>query len=136
MKRFKPHKPAAGKHIAPRETAGETPPQQQTPVFCLHYLQGDYCISHCSDEQKAAFADRLHRLCKLTWGEIALAPRHGLGTEKIRQSSLRAPLPAHVTEEVTILALRFWGKAPMVGYRDGRIFHVLYLDRDFTLYQH
>jgi hypothetical protein len=25
---------------------------------------------------------------------------------------------------------------PMIGCREGRIFHILFLDRDFTLYDH
>jgi hypothetical protein len=41
-----------------------------------------------------------------------------------------------VTEEVNLIAFRFDGKKPMVGYRDGVTFYVLFLDRSFTLYDH
>jgi hypothetical protein len=45
-------------------------------------------------------------------------------------------IPAHVTEDVTLLSFRFHGKAPMVGYRVGRIFHIVWLDHDFAVYSH
>lgn len=65
-----------------------------------------------------------------------MAPRHGLGTEKINQSSIKASKPASVTPDVSFYALRFQGKKAMVGYKSDFIFHVVYLDRDFTLYDH
>jgi hypothetical protein len=35
-----------------------------------------------------------------------------------------------------MLAFRFCDKAPMIGYRIGRVFTVLFLDRNHTLYPH
>ncbi len=99
-------------------------------------MGGKYCLSHCDDGEKAAFADTLHKLSKLTWAEIKHAHKHGCGSEIIPRESLNAGLPPHVTDEVNVLAFRFKGKAAMVGYRDDRVFYVLFLDRDFTLYRH
>jgi hypothetical protein len=110
--------------------------QGQTPVFGLEYLRGQYCLSECSDEHKAAFASRLHLLSGKTWGEINIAPRKGIGFEKIKRDQLNATVPAHVSSETAIIAFRYHGNHPMVGYRDGRVFHVLFIDRDFTLYDH
>ncbi len=45
-------------------------------------------------------------------------------------------MPSVVTEEVNLIAFRFCGKAPVVGFRARRIFHVLWLDRAFKLYDH
>ena len=45
-------------------------------------------------------------------------------------------MPPHITGEVNLLAFRFFGRRPMVGYRNRTTFHVLWLDRDFTLYSH
>jgi hypothetical protein len=64
------------------------------------------------------------------------ADRHSIGTEKIDRSSIRPAIPPSVTEDVTLLAMRFNGLKPMVGYRDGRVFYVLFLDRDYTVYPH
>jgi hypothetical protein len=76
-------------------------------------------------------------LSKLTWGDIQCAPRHGLGHEIISRDSLRASnFPAELTHDVRLLAFRFHSKASMVGYRIDRVFAVLFLDRNFTLYDH
>ena len=94
-------------------------------------------MTDCEREAQAAFALTLHRLSQLTWQEIRNAPRHGLGTEKIVRECIRAPVPPGITEDVeSFLAIRFHGKAPMVGFRSGETFHVVWLDRDFTLYHH
>ncbi|MDA3922720.1 MAG: hypothetical protein PF501_18890 [Salinisphaera sp.] len=68
--------------------------------------------------------------------EIQHAPRHGVGTEKIPQHQIKAPLPPLLTEDVTLLALRFDGLRPMVGYRTGIVFRILWLDHNFELYNH
>ncbi len=121
-----------GSHAAPVE--GST--NSDRPSFDLQFLGGDFCLTRCDQELRAAFADTLHRLSQLTWEQICLAPRYGLGFETIPREAIRAKLPAHVTEDVRPIAFRFAGKRPMLGYRRGRLFVVLFLDRDFTLYDH
>ncbi len=106
------------------------------PLFSLEYLQQNYCLSKCDQEEKAAFADALHKRSKLTWNEIVRADRHGLGSENISQSSITAPIPPHITDDVNLIAMRFNGMAPMVGYRRDAVFYIVWIDRDFTLYPH
>jgi hypothetical protein len=53
-----------------------------------------------------------------------------------RKSIKGDSIPLCITPEVTLLALRFSGKHPMVGYREDDIFHILWFDFDFTLYDH
>lgn len=72
----------------------------------------------------------------MIWRDIIGAPRHGLGTEKIARAALRVPIPSGVTEDVTFLAIRFSALKPMIGYRDGRTFQVLFLDHTFDAYNH
>jgi len=112
--------------------------QQEHPIFCLKYLdRNDYSLRACTKEEKAAFADTLDRLSQLTWAEISKSSRHGLGYEKIAKNSIRAAIPGHTKrDDIIFIAFRFYGKAPMVGYRKDAIFHILWIDRDFTLYQH
>jgi hypothetical protein len=137
MKRFEPNKgKGKAKHIASLAPVAEPPPQQQTPVFCFHYLTGDYSLSKCDKEEKAALADTLHQLSRLTWGQIAGAPRKGAGYEIIARKAIKTGLPSHLSDDVNLLAFRFCANKPMVGYRERRIFHILFLDRDFTLYDH
>ncbi|MGP2880864.1 hypothetical protein [Serratia marcescens] len=106
------------------------------PVFSLRYLQRDFCIDCCEKNEKAAFADKLFKLSKLSWADIRQADRHGLGTEKISRDSIKAAIPAHITPDVDFLAFRFCAKAPMVGYKIGSVFYILWLDRNFKLYKH
>jgi hypothetical protein len=101
------------------------------------WIKKHYSLSVCTKEEKAAFADTLDRLSQVTWAEISKSSRHGLGYEKIAQNSIRATIPKHIKkDDIIFIAFRFYGKAPMVGYRKNTIFHILWIDRDFTLYQH
>lgn len=130
-----PHRSNRGERIRAREsTTGST--DGLTPIFCLRYLQDPFCVVSCEQQEQAALAVTLRRLSFMTWAQIRNAPRHGLGTEKIARESLRAPVPEGITEDVVFLAIRFHGKAPMVGYRSGQVFHIVWLDRAFTLYPH
>ncbi|EML0361258.1 hypothetical protein RI835_000583 [Providencia rettgeri] len=63
-------------------------------------------------------------------------PRHGLGFEKIKSSSIKASIPKHITDDVDLIAFRFFGMSPMVGYRNESTFFIVWLDRSFTLYDH
>jgi len=72
----------------------------------------------------------------MTWYQIQQAPRHGLGSEKIEYDSIKSTKPDIVTKDSTILALRFSGKKPFVGIRDGSLFHIIWIDNKFNLYKH
>lgn len=125
----------SGQSLAPHSLSAST--NHERPVFSLEHLGGDYCLSKCNREQEAAFADTLHKLSKLTWSEIQRAPKQGNGTEIISREALGTrPYPPELTDEINLLAFRYHGKHPMVGYRTGRMFTILFLDRDFTLYDH
>jgi hypothetical protein len=135
---FKKIKPSEGKLIKPPHWVPDFNPEQVPPYFSLRYLSKHkhFCLTACGQEAKAAFADRMYELSQLTWSQIHLAPRHGQGYEKIRKEGIKATLPAQVTEDVTIIAFRFYGKAPMAGYRQNATFYILWFDPDFKLYDH
>ena len=107
-----------------------------SPSFSLKYLQNNYHLSDCTSEEKLSFLDALLKRSKMRWSEIEQANKSGLGKENIDRNSIKAPIPSIVKEDTKIWALRFRGKAPMVGYREGEIFHILWIDRNFTLYDH
>jgi len=108
----------------------------QTPIFSLEFMVDGYCVHSCQKDQKAHFAMALYKRSKLTWKELRLAPRDGLGYEKIARNALKVSIPAKVTEDVDMIAFRCIGQAPMVGFKLGRIFHILWIDKNFTLYNH
>jgi len=125
---------ARGRHILAPQPAADT--GREPPAFCFRHCVRRYSIECCSSEQKSALADTLWQLTQRSWNELIGAHRHGAGCEKIARDSIRVGIPQHVTDDVTLWAFRFHGKAPMVGYRDGRIFHIVWLDHDFSLYSH
>ena len=111
-------------------------PNIDYPVFCLKHLNKDYHINKCTSAEKVKFIERLYILSQMSWKDIQLAPRHGCGSEKISRSNIKSGIPNHITPEVDFYALRFDGKKAFVGYKSGFIFHVVYLDRVFNLYNH
>ena len=112
------------------------PPTLEHPIFCLKYLHKDYHLKECTKDEKAALIDTIYKLSQMTWHEIRQAPRHGTGREKIEKDSINSSIPEICKEENNLYALRFYGKAPFVGIQNGNIFHILYIDRNFSLYNH
>lgn len=105
------------------------------PIFCLKYLCKNYHLDKCTKDEKAALIDTFYILSQMSWNEIHMAPRHGLGTEKIERCQINSSTN-NIPKDVDLFALRFLGKRPFVGYKTMNIFHVVFIDRDFTLYQH
>jgi hypothetical protein len=131
---FKNPKPVSGHRIsAPAQQPQNT--DKEPPSFCLRFIVPKYCLTKCNTEQKAAFAQRLYELSRSTWVELRNAGKKG-GTEVLPQFRTKEPIPTSITPDVTLVAFRYWKKAPMVGFRDGRTFYVVWLDIDFSLYDH
>lgn len=108
------------------------------PVFSLERIQqSGYCLSDLCKDDKAAFAESIFKRKSISWSDIKKIDRHSLGFEKIDKSSIKAPMPPFITEDMDhFLAFRFHGMKPMVGYRKQNIFFILWFDKDFTLYNH
>lgn len=108
------------------------------PIFSLERIQAtNYCLSKLCKDDKAAFSDSIYKRKQVTWSDIKKIGRHSLGFEKISKSSIKAPIPTFITDDVDhFLAFRFSGMKPMVGYRNKNVFFVLWFDHDFTLYDH
>jgi len=111
---------------------------QLPPIFSFEHMAGGngYSVECCNDDHCAALSKRFFLLSKKTWLEIKQAPRHGIGSEKIARRSIKPAIPNSVTDDVELIALRYNGLHPMVGYRDGRVFHVIFLDHTMDVYPH
>jgi len=123
-----------GKTIATPSTGADS--GREPPSFCFKHCVREYSVESCTTEEKSALADTLWQLSQRTWNELHSAHRHGSGCEKIDRTAIRVGIPRAVTEDANIWAFRFYGKAPMLGYRDGRMFHIVWLDRAFKVYDH
>lgn len=134
-KRINSQKPKQGKRLILHESSN-TPPESQYLVLSLLYLDSNYCLTKCNQEEKSSFAERIRILTQKKWAELKQLNRHKQGCEFIDQSVIRRPIPLHLTDDVKIIAFRFYNKASMVGYRNGNVFYVIWFDRCFDLYPH
>ena len=134
---FRKAQPTQGKKFSLSKSAetAKVDYNREKPTFCLRYVDPAYCITACNKDDKAAFAERIRQLSTMTWNQIINADRHGFGREKIARDALPTP-PTNVSEDVTFIALRFSGKKPMVGYQQEGTFHIIWFDRDYSLYNH
>lgn len=111
-------------------------PNQKRPKFSLEHLLKSHCLSNCTKDEKAALADRLHQMSQLTWEQIQQSSRKGQGSETIARTSINEKIPSSITEDTNILSFRFFGNAPMVGFRQDEVFFIVWLDRAFDVYDH
>ena len=123
------------RRISAPETGGK-PASLGYPVFCLRNLQAGYDVDDMQADDQCALIKRLRHLSKMEWAQVMNAPRHGAGGETIAKNSLSVAFPRGITDDVTLWALRFNGKKPMVGWRNGDVFHLLWLDHNFSVYNH
>lgn len=138
MKRIiQPKISGAGK-ISPPQISSEKSSVFSKPFFSFQYLTcKDYDLDACSREEKVALVSRLVKLSMMTWDEIHASDRHAYGVEKIPRKQLKRTVPSSVTEETSFTVFRFTSnKQPMVGFRTENVFHILFLDPKFSLYEH
>lgn len=135
-KKFKaPDKPKSGDKISVPASANL--PTIDYPVFCFRHIHKDYGIDDCQEDDKVAFLKRIVKLSSLSWEEIYKAPRHGWGTEKIEINSIKPSCPRFITPDVSfLLALRYHGLKPFLIHKVGYICHVIFIDKDFSVYDH
>jgi hypothetical protein len=108
----------------------------EKPIFSLRYMpyRGPCCITQFTEEKKSVILERLLRLSQSTWRELKRLPREN-GFEPIPNNRFKVPLPPILTEEVTILVVRFDGDGGrLAGFRDKDIYHVVLAGKN--LYSH
>ncbi len=121
-----------GPSLNPKE-----PDKLSYPSFSFLYTKTKkYRVEDCEKHDKISLLKKLRILSQITWKEIAGGAKHALGYELIPQSDLNVSLPSHITPDTPILALRFSGKKPMLGYKEGAVFYILLIDKDFSAYNH
>jgi hypothetical protein len=131
--KIKPVSPSKGDRIKQPET--DIPSTDYLPpVFSLSHMDKKHCITECEADEKIAFVDQIHLLSQQKWIDLKLAPKHGIGFERIKVLNVKPP--QDIKEDAKFIAFRFQGMKAMVGYRDLRIFHIIWIDRDFSVYKH
>lgn len=73
----------------------------------------------------------------MEWNTLYSTQRHGFGCEKIPQKQIKPTLPQSVLPDTSIFSFRFSSeKHPIVGFRKEGIFYILFIDHNFTVYNH
>jgi len=136
MNRISKKKLKSGKRVSSKPVPEQINFDQRTPVFSLRHLSGGHCISQCENKDQLSFVDKIRIISQFTWAQIKNQHRHATGFEKLSRNAFNVGIPSHITEDQTLIAFRFSGKKPMVGYRDRDIFHIIWFDNDFSVYDH
>lgn len=113
--------------------------ESNPPRFSFRYVVNDPVFSYDSleKEDKVNLINKLYTLSQLTWAQIRLNDRHKLGYETIKRNSLKLNMPNSVPEDANILAFRFSGMAPILGYRSPfGTFYIIAFDTKFKAYDH
>ena len=123
-----------GKHLKEPSISVDT--DTQHPIFSFRWLQSDYGIDTCSGVQISSFVRQLNQVSQLTWRNWKLAPKQGIGLEKIDRTSIRTKIPKQITDDIqSFLVFRF-SNGRCVGYRDAVTFYIVWIDGSFKLYNH
>jgi hypothetical protein len=85
--------------------------------------------------------DRLRILSTLDWKDIETSPPETHGFEMMLTGEMKGQIPDTFSDEKAILVFRFGaGGGPragrIAGVRDGNRFHIVFIDRNYSLYDH
>jgi len=123
-----------GPRIRAKDCSDVVDYRKRRPLFSLIHVRKSHCITDCEIADKAHFAEMLRKLSDFTWQELYNTQSHGLGCEPI--DHLNVTIPNHLSKETKFIAFRFSGKKAMVGHRVEDVFHILWFDRKFNVYDH
>ena len=108
----------------------------KNPSFCFKHISKKHGLKNCEKNELISFCDTLCKLSNLTWNEIINNNRHKLGLETIKIKSLKIPINKDLVNDDHLIAIRFYNKKPMLGFRQGCIYHIMFLDCKMNLYDH
>ncbi len=115
-----------------------TDQESKKPLFSFHHTKygGSHCLTTCENIVQSSVAVTMVRLSQLTWAEIGLEPKDGLGYEKIHRHQFKVALhlPSTITPDVPILVFRHSSGGRIAGYKEENIYHILVIGQD--LYDH
>jgi len=129
---IKRREPDRGPNIQPPSGGGGSTEHERIRFSFVDFCRD--CLDDSQHDDLRQLVEKLKELSSITWAQSRCAPRHGLGSEEIPKSDLRFPIPAQL--KGPFRSFRFCGLKPMIGYRDGSTFHVLWLDVNFAAYDH
>jgi hypothetical protein len=125
----------------PRINAPEVPQVNSDdlpPVFGMDQMRSPYTVKECHAAGKSKeLLEALWRRSKSSWRELTFGDHTKTGFEPIFQSEVPGSRVVGMTPDQKLLVLRFAGGAcRIVGYRQERIYHIVWVDTKLDLYDH
>ncbi len=117
--------------VADRDDSDKRPPQ-----FCFEFMDKKLCISRSEKSVRSKFAQRLRELSQTSWEQLRQLSREK-GYETIRDEQILVGIPECRTPDTPIISIRCGDKARLIGYRNKRVFHIIWVDvSPFKVYNH
>lgn len=140
----KGQQPDRGKPASPGKGASAIPPPpeppnplNQHPLWCFHFIDPKFSADVLETEAVRALIAAFVKRSSLTWNQLIMANKHKLGTENIPVKITKPKMPPSFKDEEHFIVMRYHDKLPFGGVRVGRIFHVIWIERQFgEVYEH
>ena len=107
------------------------------PLLSTRFLQSGWGFGQMTDRMRREFLDKWHKRSLISWTEFVNHHRHGLGSEFIPKKEIKAQIPRQFQELTKFRVSRHQENLPFVGWKDGGIFYVLWIETKYgDLYSH
>lgn len=121
-----------------RNIAAPTDPNQDTPIWCFRRLRKGYTFAEINDPKIAKrLTDALEKRRCLSWAELLKRDPERDGVVSWSKAKLRKEPPPEYKNESNFL--KFYagkGQCRVVGFRNGRVFEVVWIDCKFDVTSH
>lgn len=108
----------------------------ERPSFDFSYLQKGYDFSSCKQSiEKISFFNFISSIACCTWNMILKMPRTGAGSERIYESSFNVVIPVELKEN-KFISFRGSNIMRIIGFREGSIFYIVWIDPKGKVYKH
>lgn len=106
------------------------------PLLSLRHLRNGYGVEDLSDNQRSEFLLKWAKRAEITWKDLGLHQRHGLGYEQLPKKQIKKVAPDHLAQE-KYMVMRHEDNLPFVGFKAGDIFYALWIEARYgDVYKH
>jgi len=130
------------KGTPPRPTAAAIAENEVTrqangyPMLSFKHIRQGYCVEELSERQRSEFLLKWFKRAKFTWAELGLHAKHSLGFEFMPHNEIKPMVPEYLRQE-KYMVFRHEGNLPIVGFKAGDIFYVLWIEKEYgQVYKH
>jgi len=117
------------------EVRAEVGPQY--PVLCLRHAHPRFGVEQLNDKQRSELLLKWSKRVQHSWTELQTHGKHGLGYEMIPASMIKPQCPHETLAQDKYLVFRHQGNLPMIGFKAGTVFHVLWIEAEYNaVYEH